>query len=82
LVVAVGLDINTSLADSAGIEVDDKFGGYRVNAELQARSNIWVVRRIAVLNLSILIREDNRIQSKNRIETRKKCRNYRISELN
>ncbi|XP_076808808.1 apoptosis-inducing factor 1, mitochondrial-like isoform X1 [Clavelina lepadiformis] len=42
LVVAVGLDIDTSLADSAGIEIDEKLGGYRVNAELQARSNIWV----------------------------------------
>uniref|UniRef100_A0A8C5GJU0 Apoptosis-inducing factor 1, mitochondrial n=1 Tax=Gouania willdenowi TaxID=441366 RepID=A0A8C5GJU0_GOUWI len=27
---------------SAGLEVDSDFGGYRVNAELQARSNIWV----------------------------------------
>nr|CAB3220664.1 apoptosis-inducing factor 1, mitochondrial [Phallusia mammillata] len=42
IVVAVGLDIDTSLSDSAGIEVDEKHGGYRVNAELQARSNIWV----------------------------------------
>lgn len=45
--MAVGLDIDTSLADSAGIEVDERFGGYRVNAELQARSNIWVVRYVA-----------------------------------
>uniref|UniRef100_H2YWN8 FAD/NAD(P)-binding domain-containing protein n=1 Tax=Ciona savignyi TaxID=51511 RepID=H2YWN8_CIOSA len=42
VVVAVGLNIDTSLADSAGLETDDKLGGYRVNAELQARSNIWV----------------------------------------
>lgn len=42
VVVAVGLDIDTSLADSAGIEVDETHGGYRVNAELQARNNIWV----------------------------------------
>lgn len=31
------------LAKSAGLEVDSDFGGYRVNSELQARSNIWVV---------------------------------------
>ena len=43
LVAAVGLEPSTELAKSAGLEVDSDFGGYRVNAELQARSNIWVV---------------------------------------
>ncbi|XP_062341213.1 apoptosis-inducing factor 1, mitochondrial isoform X1 [Osmerus eperlanus] len=42
LVAAVGLEPSTELAKSAGLEVDSDFGGYRVNAELQARSNIWV----------------------------------------
>lgn len=42
LVVAVGLGIDTDLANSAGIEVDETHGGYRVNAELQARNNVWV----------------------------------------
>ncbi|KAM3601151.1 uncharacterized protein V6R79_008438 [Siganus canaliculatus] len=42
LVAAVGLEPNVDLAKSAGLEVDSDFGGYRVNAELQARSNIWV----------------------------------------
>lgn len=42
VVVAVGLDVDTELAKSSGIEVDEKLGGYRVNTELQARSNIWV----------------------------------------
>lgn len=41
---AVGLESSVELAKSAGLEVDSDFGGYRVNAELQARSNIWVVR--------------------------------------
>lgn len=41
---AIGLEPNVDLAKSAGLEVDPDFGGYRVNAELQARSNIWVVR--------------------------------------
>lgn len=44
MVVAVGLDANTDLAEASGLEVDNVFGGFRVNAELEARSNIWVVR--------------------------------------
>lgn len=43
IVAAVGLEPNVELAKSAGLEVDSDFGGFRVNAELQARSNIWVV---------------------------------------
>ncbi|XP_022601738.1 apoptosis-inducing factor 1, mitochondrial isoform X4 [Seriola dumerili] len=42
IVAAVGLEPNCDLAKSAGLEVDSDFGGFRVNAELQARSNIWV----------------------------------------
>uniref|UniRef100_A0A673NQQ5 Apoptosis-inducing factor 1, mitochondrial n=1 Tax=Sinocyclocheilus rhinocerous TaxID=307959 RepID=A0A673NQQ5_9TELE len=42
IVAAVGLEPSMELAKSAGLEVDSDFGGYRVNAELQARSNIWV----------------------------------------
>ncbi|EDV19339.1 uncharacterized protein TRIADDRAFT_33763, partial [Trichoplax adhaerens] len=42
VILAVGLEPNTELASSAQLEVDDKEGGYRVNSELQARSNIWV----------------------------------------
>ncbi|KAM3827569.1 apoptosis-inducing factor 1, mitochondrial [Vipera latastei] len=42
VVAAVGLEPNVELAKSAGLEVDSDFGGFRVNAELQARSNIWV----------------------------------------
>ncbi|XP_034034648.1 apoptosis-inducing factor 1, mitochondrial isoform X2 [Thalassophryne amazonica] len=42
IVAAVGLEPSTDLAKSAGLEVDSDFGGYRVNAELQARGNIWV----------------------------------------
>lgn len=42
IVTAVGLEPNVELAKSGGLEVDSDFGGYRVNAELQARSNIWV----------------------------------------
>lgn len=42
VVVAVGIKPDTSLADASGLEVDDRYGGYRTNAELQARSNLWV----------------------------------------
>lgn len=42
IVAAVGLEPNVELAKSAGLEIDSDFGGFRVNAELQARSNIWV----------------------------------------
>ncbi|KAB7498693.1 Apoptosis-inducing factor 1, mitochondrial [Armadillidium nasatum] len=42
IVVAVGLDPNIELATTSGLEVDDIHGGFRVNAELEARSNLWV----------------------------------------
>ncbi|KAL6463059.1 hypothetical protein MHYP_G00274500 [Metynnis hypsauchen] len=42
IVAAVGLEPSVELAKSAGLEIDSDFGGFRVNAELQARSNIWV----------------------------------------
>lgn len=42
VIVAVGLEPNVQLASKSGFEIDPKFGGYLVNAELQARKNIWV----------------------------------------
>ncbi len=39
----MGLQPNTQLAKSAKLETDSQFGGYRVNSELQACSDIWVV---------------------------------------
>ncbi|XP_006825404.1 apoptosis-inducing factor 1, mitochondrial-like [Saccoglossus kowalevskii] len=42
LIVAVGIEANTDLAKTSGLEIDDAHGGYRVNAELEARSNVWV----------------------------------------
>ena len=42
VVLAVGLEPNTELAQTSGLEVDDSFGGFRVNAELEARTNLWV----------------------------------------
>lgn len=43
MVVCVGIEPNIELASSAGLEVDPENGGFRVNAELEARSDIWVV---------------------------------------
>jgi programmed cell death 8 (apoptosis-inducing factor) len=42
VVVAVGLEPNVELATNSGFEVDPNFGGFVVNAELQARNSIWV----------------------------------------
>ncbi|XP_033631918.1 apoptosis-inducing factor 1, mitochondrial-like [Asterias rubens] len=42
IVVAVGLQPNVDLAKSSGLEIDDDLGGYRVNAELEARSGVFV----------------------------------------
>ncbi|PIK61200.1 putative apoptosis-inducing factor 1, mitochondrial [Apostichopus japonicus] len=42
VVVAVGLEPNTALSITSGLEVDDRLGGYRVNAELEARRDVWV----------------------------------------
>ena len=45
MVVAVGLAPNVELASTSGLEFDDKSGGFRVNAELEARTDLWVVGR-------------------------------------
>ncbi|VDM38594.1 unnamed protein product [Toxocara canis] len=42
VVVAVGITPNTELAKASGLEVDKKNGGFIVDAELRARSDIWV----------------------------------------
>ena len=41
--MAVGLEPNTQLHKSAGLEIDRQHGGFLVNAELEARSGVWVV---------------------------------------
>ena len=44
MIVAVGLEPNVELSSGAGLEVDPVLGGFHVNSELEAKSNIWVVR--------------------------------------
>lgn len=43
VVVAVGSEPNVELAKASGLEVDEKYGGYLVNAELEARRHLYVV---------------------------------------
>jgi NAD(P)H-nitrite reductase large subunit len=43
LVVAVGIKPNTGLAEKGNLEIDRENGGIVVNAELQARTDIYAV---------------------------------------
>ncbi|XP_008208975.1 apoptosis-inducing factor 1, mitochondrial isoform X2 [Nasonia vitripennis] len=42
VVVAIGVEANTTFAKDSSLEVDPEQGGFLVNAELEARSNLWV----------------------------------------
>ncbi|XP_066591372.1 apoptosis-inducing factor 1, mitochondrial [Prorops nasuta] len=42
IIVAIGVKANTELAEESKLEVDPVIGGYLVNAELEARSGVWV----------------------------------------
>ncbi|XP_020711993.2 apoptosis-inducing factor 1, mitochondrial isoform X2 [Athalia rosae] len=42
VIVAVGAKANTDLAKASNLEVEPEIGGFLVNAELEARSNVWV----------------------------------------
>lgn len=42
VIQAVGSEPNVELAEKAALEIDTKTGGYVVNAELEARSNLFV----------------------------------------
>lgn len=42
MIVAVGAQPNTDLATTSNLETEPKTGGFLVNAELEARSNLWV----------------------------------------
>lgn len=44
VIVAVGVEPNTQLAKTSDLEVDPELGGYLVNAEMEARSNLYAVR--------------------------------------
>lgn len=42
VILAVGVEANTELAEKSGLEVDPELGGFLVNTELMARSNLYV----------------------------------------
>lgn len=42
VVVAIGVQPNTDLSKTSHLEVESRIGGFLVNSELQANSNIWV----------------------------------------
>ena len=46
VLLAVGIEPNTQLAKKAGLEVDPVRGGILVNAELEARRNVYVQIRL------------------------------------
>lgn len=43
VVVAVGVEANTELAKESDLEVDPDLGGFLVNTELQARTDVYIV---------------------------------------
>ena len=42
----MGCEANTDLSVTSGLETDGKLGGFVVNAELEARRNLFVVSKI------------------------------------
>ncbi|EFA01621.1 apoptosis-inducing factor 1, mitochondrial isoform X1 [Tribolium castaneum] len=42
VILAVGVEPNTELAQKSGLEVDPELGGFLVNTELMARSNLYI----------------------------------------
>jgi hypothetical protein len=54
VIVAVGLEPNTELASTSGLETDSQRGGFLVNAELEARSNVWVVSFLTQVHTRLL----------------------------
>ncbi|KAJ8675693.1 hypothetical protein QAD02_011479 [Eretmocerus hayati] len=42
VVVAIGVEANTGLAQTSNLEIHPEHGGFLVNAELEARNDVWV----------------------------------------
>lgn len=41
--VCVGLELNVDLVKIFNLELDEKYGGFRVNVELEVMFGLWVV---------------------------------------
>lgn len=48
VIVAVGVEANTDLAKDSDLEVDPELGGFLVNTELQARTDLYIVSIISL----------------------------------
>ena len=48
VIVAIGVEPNTQLAEKSDLEIDPDLGGFLVNTELQARSNVYIVSKSSV----------------------------------
>lgn len=48
VVVAIGVEPNTEMAEKSDLEVDPELGGFLVNTELQARSHLFIVSRLSL----------------------------------
>lgn len=46
IVVAVGVEPNTDIAEKSDLEVDPELGGFLVNTELQARTDLYIVNNV------------------------------------
>lgn len=43
VIIAIGVKPNSQLAKTSDLEIDPDYGGYLVNAEMEARSNLYAV---------------------------------------
>lgn len=43
VIVTVGVEPNTDIAEKSDLEVDPELGGFLVNTELQARTDLYIV---------------------------------------
>lgn len=43
VIIAIGVKPNSELAKTSDLEIDPEYGGYLVNAEMEARSNLYAV---------------------------------------
>lgn len=43
VIVAVGVQPNTELAKTSDLEIDEELGGFLVNTEMEARTDLYVV---------------------------------------
>lgn len=50
IVVAIGLEPNTELANSSGLKVDSENGGFITDSQMQVCKDIWAVSILSLCN--------------------------------